>query len=334
MASKDCKKKSRNWTNEETSLFVEILTDEEYNFAECLEKRALKRFANEEVYQEILKIFNYKLREEGFMELNQKNFGKGKYDSLYLDTKKLQVKYNALKKKWRDIKDRPMKGSGLAPEKHPDWYENLNAVLGDTNSNLEEVVSNPLDTSYAKEHYENEDGESSSSEEETDQREGDNRASDNTGTRDKRLIVKPHQKRKVVRSQTQALSHLAGGMTQLIQSHAKRHKSQMDFERERDRAFMEFKREEAERNRQHELEMAKIFSSALTSFRSAPRALSPEFQQTNFYSSRPSSMFSNPLNSLTRPQCNMQMSPVFPPSSTPCPRNMNSNTFDDSQNWD
>ena len=59
-------------------------------------------------------------------------------------------------------------------------------MLGDTNSNLEEVVSNPFDTSNAKEHYENEDDESSSSEEETDQREGDNSAaSDNTGTREK-----------------------------------------------------------------------------------------------------------------------------------------------------
>ena len=97
------------------------------------------------------------------MEINQKNFVKGKYDSLNLDTNKLQVKYNALKNKWRDIKDRPMKGSGLAPEKHPDWYENLNAVLGDTNSILEEVVSNPFYTRYALEGYENEEGESSSS---------------------------------------------------------------------------------------------------------------------------------------------------------------------------
>ena len=49
----------------------------------------------------------------------------------------------------------------------------------------------------------------------------------------RKKIVKPHQKRKVIRSQTQALSHLAGGMTQ-IESQAKRHKALPEFERERD----------------------------------------------------------------------------------------------------
>ena len=48
MTGKDNKKRGRNWTNEET-LFVEILIDEEFNFADCLERRALKRSADEEV---------------------------------------------------------------------------------------------------------------------------------------------------------------------------------------------------------------------------------------------------------------------------------------------
>ena len=63
--------------------------------------------------------------------------------------------------------------------------------------------------------------------------------------------MKPHQKRKAIRSQTQALSHLAEGMTQMIESQAKRPKALLQFER--DRNFMEFKRVEAEKNRQHEL---------------------------------------------------------------------------------
>ena len=52
--------------------------------------------------------------------------------------------------------------------------------------------------------------------------------------RKKAIVVKPHKKRKVARSQTQALSQLAGGMTRLIESQAKRHKEQMEFEKERD----------------------------------------------------------------------------------------------------
>ena len=46
---------------------------------------------------------------------------------------------------------------------------------------------------------------------------------------------------------TQALSHLAGGMTQMIESLAKRHKALLEFERARDRNFMEFKRAETEK---------------------------------------------------------------------------------------
>ena len=52
MPGKD-NKKGRNWENEETLLFVEILIDEEFNFPDCLERRALKRSANEEVYKVI-----------------------------------------------------------------------------------------------------------------------------------------------------------------------------------------------------------------------------------------------------------------------------------------
>ena len=63
--------------------------------------------------------------------------------------------------------------------------------------------------------------------------------------------------------QTQALSQLAGCMTKLIESQAKRHKEQMEFEKERDRAFLEFKKEEAEKNRRHDLEIAKIFASSM-----------------------------------------------------------------------
>ena len=35
-------------------LFVEILINKEFNFADCLERLALKGSANEEVYKEIL----------------------------------------------------------------------------------------------------------------------------------------------------------------------------------------------------------------------------------------------------------------------------------------
>ena len=54
------------------------------------------------------------------------------------------------------------------------------------------------------------------------------------------IVVKSHNKIKVTRSQTQALSQLAGAMTKLIVSQTKRRKERMEFEKERDRAFLEF----------------------------------------------------------------------------------------------
>ena len=74
-----------------------MLIDEEFNFADCLERRALKRSANEEVYKEILQLFQEEMNKEEFLQHNANNFGKGKYELLQVDTKKLQAKYNAIK---------------------------------------------------------------------------------------------------------------------------------------------------------------------------------------------------------------------------------------------
>ena len=51
-----------------------------------------------------------------------------------------------------------------------------------------------------------------------------------------------------MRSQTQALSQLVGGMTKLIESQVKRHKEQIEFEKDRDRAFLEFNKREADKS--------------------------------------------------------------------------------------
>ena len=64
------------------------------------------------------------------------------------------MKYNDLKKKWHEIKDRPKKGSGLAPEESPLCYSLLDKLLADTNTNLEDAVcSDPTDTSHVQENY-------------------------------------------------------------------------------------------------------------------------------------------------------------------------------------
>ena len=121
-------------------------------------------------------------------------------------------------------------------------------LIGDTNADLNEIVSTSLDTSYSQEFIQNNNKkwifeDNTDNDSDKDFAEDDNE-SNNANKGDKvenvsankknAVVVKPHKERKVVRSQTQALSQLTGGMTKLIESQAKRHKEQMEFERERE----------------------------------------------------------------------------------------------------
>ena len=61
------------------------------------------------------------MNKEEFLQRNARNFGKGKYEPLQVYAKKLQAKYNAIKRKWCEIKEQPQKGSGMAPKSNPEW---------------------------------------------------------------------------------------------------------------------------------------------------------------------------------------------------------------------
>ena len=97
----------------------------------------------------------------------------------------------------------------------------------------------------------------------------------------KELVVKNHQKRKIVRSQTQALSLIASTLNQLVKLNAKRQKEQMNFEKDRDKAFLKSKKQKAEKNYQLEIEMVKIFAGTLGSTRLVPPNM------PSFYSQQP-----------------------------------------------
>ena len=66
-------KKGRNCTNKGTLLFVDILIDEEFNFLDCLERKALNRSTNEEFYKEILQLFQGEMNKEEFLQCNTKS---------------------------------------------------------------------------------------------------------------------------------------------------------------------------------------------------------------------------------------------------------------------
>ena len=77
------------------------------------------------------------------------------YKPLQVDTKKLQAKYNAIERKWRKVKDRSQKVGILAPKSNSEWYGKIDSILGDTNTDLHELVSTSSDTWYSQEVIEN-----------------------------------------------------------------------------------------------------------------------------------------------------------------------------------
>ena len=193
-------------------------------------------------------------------------------------------------------------------------------MLGDTNTDLNKLDSTSLDTSYSQEVIQN-DNENESfednadddsdkdlyddSEDDDESNNKEDKVENVSANKKKAIVIKPHKKMKVVRSQAQALSQLARGMTKLTESQAKRFKGQMEFEKERDRTFFEFKKEEVEKNRRHELEIAKIFASSMNNsqqqrdFRYTPFDQTSLFQHSiqhaaNFHVTSPTSQLASP----------------------------------------
>ena len=65
------KARSRNWTDQETKLFADILAEDENNFCESLERLALKKSANNnELLASLKSIFDSSLSDDDFQELN------------------------------------------------------------------------------------------------------------------------------------------------------------------------------------------------------------------------------------------------------------------------
>ena len=147
MSAKAAKKvtkniRARSLTSAEIILFAEVLVDEEHNFAAALEELALKKVPNKEVFTLIQKIFDQKLRENHFIEVNEaENFTNAKgvvseYTPSDTSIEKLHRKYTTLKAEWCKIFDRCENESVLAPQKEPSWYKTLNPIFSEKNENL------------------------------------------------------------------------------------------------------------------------------------------------------------------------------------------------------
>ena len=166
-----------------------------------------------------------------------------------LDTSipKLRRKYANLKVEWRRLTDRWKNGSGLSPEELK-WFCILNEVFSETNSEITLATSSQdlsfnLDVEY-------------SADEDEDQREEDISDHDDGLEEDsaieeqnkkKKTLVAPHKKRKIVRSQQQALSQLAVSVGQLASVQMKKHKLSLESDLQRDEMFLKFKQDKVKK---------------------------------------------------------------------------------------
>ena len=67
-------------------------------------------------------------------------------ESLNLDIKKLQMKYNNLKQLWRKLRDKKKNSSCLDGAQDLTWFQILNPVLSDTNEGMDGICSNSAST--------------------------------------------------------------------------------------------------------------------------------------------------------------------------------------------
>ena len=95
-------------------------------FASNLEKLALKKSSNNEVFTHIKKLFDQVLQDPSFREQNNRNnfvLKDGtalKYVNIDTSVEKLRRKYANLKTEWRKLRDRVKLGSGLSPKTNHD----------------------------------------------------------------------------------------------------------------------------------------------------------------------------------------------------------------------
>ena len=64
-------KHGRNWTKEETELFVDVITDANDDYALLLEPKALKKASNKLVFEQIMISFNKRLKDPDLIAANE-----------------------------------------------------------------------------------------------------------------------------------------------------------------------------------------------------------------------------------------------------------------------
>ena len=140
---------NRRWTAPELDLFAEVLAEPENAFSSTLEKLALKKSSNNELYECIGNEFKDKLKTPDFKIRNAEYVKTVKNDKLDTSADALRSKYKWFKNQWTAKTDRAKNGSGLDPDKEPKWYQLLNPIFSESHAPLN-LSSSSKDASYSE----------------------------------------------------------------------------------------------------------------------------------------------------------------------------------------
>ena len=93
-------KNSRRWTECELEIFADVLAEPENCFAVTLEKLALKKSSNNEVFDHIQNAFVSEMAREEFQLRNKEHFKDKRITKLDTCIEKLHIRYKWLKSEW------------------------------------------------------------------------------------------------------------------------------------------------------------------------------------------------------------------------------------------
>ena len=116
-----------------------------------MDKLALKKSSNNEVFEHTQKELAAQMKTEDFQSRNNDYF-KSTPTKLDISIEKLRQKYKWFKTEWTNQTNRARNCSGLDPVKEPHWYQILNPVFAETHKPLN-LVSSAADTSFVNENF-------------------------------------------------------------------------------------------------------------------------------------------------------------------------------------
>ena len=259
----------RKWTTDETNLFCEVIADPVNNFMRTLEKKALKKASTAEVFESIRKVYINALANPSFQKMNAKNFkGRKKNNTLSVDVKRLQVKYNNLKQNWRKITEAKRYRSAVSDDQDPAWYKFMTPLLTNYKERSDLLKSENAEKSdLTKQHddqFEIEKSNQCQNTEHLHQSSPDVILTEEPYLTEPRIENKKEPTNDVLQaaekwnhwqSELNPLVQIAAGLDRIADVYEKQIKLEENYRKMK----LQFRKDEAEKQRKHEKELAELY---------------------------------------------------------------------------